>query len=57
MGEARRIAANIAKLPEAIEPPSDVGSAMRRGSLLVCPQHIPEHEVGLEGGLIHLPGP
>ena len=28
--EARRIAVNIAKLPRAIEPPSDVGSAMTR---------------------------
>jgi hypothetical protein len=28
--EARRIAVNIAKLPEAVEPPSDMGSAMIR---------------------------
>jgi hypothetical protein len=27
--EAQRIAANIAKLPEPIEPPPDLGSAMR----------------------------
>ena len=29
--EARRIAVNIAKLPGAIEPPADVGNAIRRG--------------------------
>jgi len=29
--EASRIAANTAKLPGAIEPPADVGTAIRRG--------------------------
>jgi hypothetical protein len=29
--EARRIAANIAKLPELLSPAPDVGSAIRRG--------------------------